>query len=333
VGSSGLACIKCHTFGGKSTPGIQAIDMATMTERLREDWFHRYMLAPTEYRPGTRMPLSFPEGKSVLTSILDGDADRQIDAMWWYLSTGASAKPPTGLDGEAIVLVPEDRPVIYRNFIEGLGPRGIAVGYPERVNLAWDAGSMSLALLWKNDFIDAGKHWVGRGPGFQGPLGDFIVKLDAAVPIARLDAIDAPWPTAPARERGYRFRGYHLDTKGRPTFRYSFDGVDVQDFPTPIPAPSRPPATASESTPDPAEAAGLERRLTVTVSTPTAGLVYRLARGQIHEQSPGVFDVDGRLKLQVAGATCQLVTVDGAQELRVALPESGTANITTSIQW
>ncbi len=41
VGGTGLACIKCHTYDKRGTPGIQAIDMLTMTERLREDWFHR----------------------------------------------------------------------------------------------------------------------------------------------------------------------------------------------------------------------------------------------------------------------------------------------------
>ena len=123
--------------------------MLTMTERLREDWFHRYMLAPTEYRPGTRMPLSFPDGKSALETVFDGDANRQIDALWLYLSQGKDAAKPTGLDAEAIVLTADTKPVIYRNFIEGLGPRGIAIGYPEHVNLAWDAGNMNLAILCK----------------------------------------------------------------------------------------------------------------------------------------------------------------------------------------
>ncbi len=87
------------------------------------------MLAPAAYRPGTRMPLSFPEGKSVLGSVLEGSADAQIKAMWLYLSEGTKGKAPSGLEGEAIVLTADKQPIIYRNFIEGLSPRGIAVGY------------------------------------------------------------------------------------------------------------------------------------------------------------------------------------------------------------
>ncbi len=184
TGSTGLACIKCHTYNKRGTPGIQAIDMLTMTERLREDWFHRYMLAPATYRPGTRMPLSFPEGKSTLTSVLDGHADAQIKAMWLYLSEGTKAKAPSGLEGEAIVLTPDKQPIIYRNFIEGLSPRGIAVGYPERVNLAWDADRMNLALIWKNDFIDASKHGSAAGQASKVPM----VTLPSSLPV------DYRWP-------------------------------------------------------------------------------------------------------------------------------------------
>ncbi len=91
--------------------------------------------------------------------------------MWSYLADGKQAREPIGVQQQLIELVPSSRPTIYRNFIEGLTPRGIAVGYPQGGNLAWDADRLSLSLLWKGAFIDASKHWVGRGPGNQGPLG------------------------------------------------------------------------------------------------------------------------------------------------------------------
>lgn len=321
VGGTGLACIKCHTYNKRGTPGIQAIDMLTMTERLREDWFHRYMLAPTEYRPGTRMPLSFPEGKSVLGTVLDGNADAQIKAMWLYLSEGAKGKAPSGLEGEAIVLTAEKTPIIYRNFIEGLSPRGIAVGYPEHVNLAWDADRLNLALLWKNDFIDASKHWVGRGPGFQGPLGDFVIKLDAGLPIARLADANAKWPelakNQSARELGYRFRGYSLNATGQPTFKYEFESLTITDFYQP-------------------SKDGFERVLTVKSAAAKQGngdnFTLRLARGAI-QNVDGTFVVNGQLKLTVSGAEARIVEVNGAQELRITLPNATEHRVTTKLRW
>jgi hypothetical protein len=56
VGAQGLGCIKCHTFNGRGTPGIQVMDLATMARRLRPEWYYHYMLNPPAFRPGTRMP-------------------------------------------------------------------------------------------------------------------------------------------------------------------------------------------------------------------------------------------------------------------------------------
>ncbi len=70
----------------------------------------------------------------------------------------------------------KDEPVIYRNFIEGAGNRGIAVGYPGGVNLAWSAESMNLALIWRGAFIDAGRHWNSRGGGHETPLGYDVLR-------------------------------------------------------------------------------------------------------------------------------------------------------------
>lgn len=318
VGGNGLACIKCHIYGSKSTPGIQAIDMLTMTQRLKPDWFYRYMLAPNEYRPGTRMPASFPNGKSVFTAVREGNAREQIRAMWLYLAEGPKAKPPTGLDAEPIVLLPESRPVIYRNFIEGLGPRGIAVGYPERINLAWDAGTMNLRLVWKNDFIDASKHWVGRGAGFQGPLGDYVVKLETGVPFAILESADASWPKGSARELGYQFVGYTLNKAGQPTFNYKFGDLAITDFMKPKSADER---------------QGFERHLKVSGTAPHPGLVLRLAKGQTAQSPDGSYVVNGKLHMRLEGVEAKIVSTDDSQELRVVLPESGEVSLRSWMWW
>src|SRR5213078_3627450 len=105
------------------------------------------------------------------------------------------------------------------------------VGYPERVNLAFDANELRLALLWQGAFIDAAKHWTDRGVGFEGPLGDNILKLPSGAPFAVLPTAEAPWPTTPVKEQGYVFRGYRLTPDDRPTFLYTFGQLKVEDFP------------------------------------------------------------------------------------------------------
>ncbi|MEM7312633.1 MAG: family 16 glycoside hydrolase, partial [Planctomycetota bacterium] len=139
VGDKAFACVKCHVFGKTPATGVQAVDLQTMTKRVREDWFHRYLQDPNAYRPGTRMPSGFVDGKSVAPKILEGNPPNQLAAMWAYLGQGSKAGKPSGIGGKQIELVPREFPIIYRNFIEGLSARGIAVGYPESLNLAWDA--------------------------------------------------------------------------------------------------------------------------------------------------------------------------------------------------
>lgn len=309
AGNKGLSCIKCHTAGGKGT-GIRAIDMQSMTTRLREDWFHRYLMDPVKYRPGTRMPSSFPEGKSVLPNLYGGNPSTQVDALWQYLSDGKNARPPVGAEAKLIELAADSRPVIYRNFIEGLSPRGIAVGYPEGIGIAWDANSMSLSQVWKGAFIDASRHWIGRGQGKQPPLGDQILPLESAVPVAELASIDAPWPNKTARKDGYRFLGYRLNSQGQPTFRYRLGEIVVDDTPVPFR--------------DESNQVGIRRELKLSGSA--RNLILRVASANKLVQSGDTYSVDDQYSVQVSSDNLQVVPMDDRKELRLPIRLVTTAD-------
>ncbi len=229
VSGKALACIKCHTFAQYPATGIQAISLTKMHQRLREDWFARYLIDPQKFRPGTRMPGSFVNGVSARRDILKGDPDLQITALWTYLQDGEKAGIPDGLLPDPIELIPKDHPIIYRNFIEGTSPRGIAVGYPEHVNIAWDANDLCLKLIWHGKFIDASKHWRGRGQGKQSPLGIHVMKLEKQTPWAITAQKIESWPEGTARTRGFRFVGYQLDKKQRPTFMYRHNQYEISE--------------------------------------------------------------------------------------------------------
>lgn len=233
VGGQGMSCIKCHTFADKKSTGIQALSLTSMTKRLRDDWFHYYMINPQAYRPGTRMPGGWPNGESQLPMILEGNTAAQIRSIWAYLSDGDKATLPSGLVTGAIELIAFDEPIMYRNFIEGAGSRAIGVGYPEKLNLAFDANEQRLAMIWHNGFMDASRHWSGRGVGYEPPLGDNVVKLPDGVSFAVLPSAADAWPKEKARDLGYQFNGYHLDSKRRPTFMYTVKGIHIEDAPAP----------------------------------------------------------------------------------------------------
>jgi len=208
----------------------------TLVKEAVAEWKRqrREVFVPLTYRPGTRMPTAFPDGKTTLPDILGGSVENQTASIWAFLSEGDQAALPVGLVTGQQEIVAFDEAVIYRNFIEGAGTRAIGVGYPEKLNLAFDANNLRLAMLWYGGFIDANKHWSGRGAGFEGPLGDNILRLPEGAPLAVLESSDTAWPKTPARESGYQFRGYKLGEKMRPAFLYSFDGVAVEDDLRPV---------------------------------------------------------------------------------------------------
>ncbi|MFM7055653.1 MAG: c-type cytochrome [Planctomycetota bacterium] len=317
IGDKALSCIKCHRFDNLAATGLQSLDMTTMTTRLRRDWFHRYLLDPQKYRPGTRMPAAWPGGNSIIPHVLEGDSARQIEAVWRYLLDGRRAKVPSGLERQSIVLTPEQRPLIYRNFIEGLSPRGIAVGFPEKVHFAWDAEHTTVRLIWHGAFIDAAKHWVDRGPGFQSPLGDHVMTLPAGPPIATLSSLDDAWPGGSPRELGYQFRGYRLSPAGLPSFRTSWKDLQLIDTLEPL-----------DNTPD----FGLKRTLDVASTTALRGLWLRIAAGKITEQ-PGGFVCDG-VQYVVTGGLPIVREAGGRQELLVQLADgSPNAKVVVEIRW
>lgn len=337
AGNGGMACVKCHNFGRYPATGIQAINLQTMTRRIREDWFYRYLVDPQKYRPGTRMPTAFVDGVSAVRDIYDGQPDKQMAALWTWLAEGDKAGVPDGVLGETVELTPTDSPILYRNFLEGLSPRGIAVGYPEKAHLAWDAEKMCLALVWHGRFIDAGMHWNGRGSGSQSPLGDHVIKIESTVPLALLDSRDAAWPEKPPRESGYAFRGYNLDSKQRPAFRYDLLKPSGESDAAPLAHITDFPEPGVDL--GPSGEPGFRRSLVVTADSQIDNLYFRAASGTIESSpaDPDLYVVDGQWRVRVKTnppAQAFVRTASGKQELIVPLKlQDGRVEINEEIAW
>jgi mono/diheme cytochrome c family protein len=337
VGAQGFSCIKCHTFAGQRSSGIQALSLTTMTRRLRPEWFYHYLQNPLVYRPGTRMPTAFPDGQTTLPAVLDGTVNGQIAAIWTYLADGDKAQFPVGLVTGKIELIAFDEAVIYRNFIEGAGTRAIGVGYPEKLNLAFDASDMRLALLWQGGFIDAARHWTARGQGFEKPLGDKVLKLPDGPAIAVLSDSHAPWPGRTAKELGLRFGGYRLDDKQRPTFVYSWHDASHPDSRQAVQIEDKPQPVGEQ------DLFAMHRTITATGEAPPGGLWLRAVRaGQIEEIGKGAYKVayriDGQWTLTVSARTKPLLRQqDSEWEILIPLaldgPHSKHAKIELTYDW
>ena len=230
MGADGLNCINCHGLRGHPSTGMPALDLANTLERLQPDWFKRYLLDPDSSRPGTLMPTYFEGGKGTVTEVLGGDADKQIEAILTYLKELDQTRLPVGMEPkEFFDLVPVDRPVLLRTFMEGVGTHAIAVGFPQGIHLAFDALEVRSKLLWKGRFLNAESTWSNRFSPFVHPLSEDLAKLPDAMPLAFLKNRLSAWPAPTGREAGYRMGGFRISPSGEPTFLYSLRGITVEE--------------------------------------------------------------------------------------------------------
>lgn len=209
----GTNCITCHTWGEQRALGIQALDISSLDQRLRPEWFRDYLLNPAIYRPGTLMPPLWPGGQSTVPDVLGGDAERQIAAIWSFIREGEGL--PEGFPDRSagqFELIPSDRPLIQRTFFQGAGTKAILVGFPEGVHLAYDGLGARPAVVWRGAFFDAYHTWFSRHAPFETPLGEEV----STVPET-------------GAETGRRFLGYRLDAGGNPTFLFNDGDREVSE--------------------------------------------------------------------------------------------------------
>ena len=94
----GFSCVSCHGVGEMRPTQVfesEGINFALSGARLRKDYYRRWILNPLRIDPSTKMPVYFDEeGNSPLYDVLDGDTNRQLDAIWHYLLQGKDMIPP-----------------------------------------------------------------------------------------------------------------------------------------------------------------------------------------------------------------------------------------------
>ncbi|RYD62917.1 MAG: c-type cytochrome, partial [Verrucomicrobiaceae bacterium] len=88
AGTEGFGCTTCHGIGDiKPTAAfeVEGVNFKLFPERIREDYYHRWMDNPQAVIPGTKMPRYSQDNKSQRADVLDGDAKKQFEAIWNYL--------------------------------------------------------------------------------------------------------------------------------------------------------------------------------------------------------------------------------------------------------
>ncbi len=88
VSADGFGCTTCHGIGDQKPTAafeVGAVNFALTPDRLREEFYHRWMDNPAGVTPGSKMPRYADGNESQRTDILDGDARKQYQAIWHWL--------------------------------------------------------------------------------------------------------------------------------------------------------------------------------------------------------------------------------------------------------
>ena len=85
----GFGCTDCHGLGDLPPQAVfeaQGINLADVPQRLRYDWYLRWMLHPPRIEPATKMPrYADDRGQTQLNDVLGGQGEEQFQAIWSYL--------------------------------------------------------------------------------------------------------------------------------------------------------------------------------------------------------------------------------------------------------
>jgi cytochrome c2 len=320
VGKQGLGCINCHAWGEYKLQGADGLDLLELPKRLEPGWYHKFLTDPQKLKPGTRMPTAWPNGKSFFPDIQGGDVDRQIDAIWAYLTVGEKGGIPNGLSpSDEYVLIPGDEPIVFRTFVRGVGAHAIGVGFRQRTHVVFDALRVRMALAWTGEFLSAKPAWDGRAGQYASPSGGNVVEFAPGSPLAVLESADQAWPELDENRRsnpeGWRFVGYRFDEKRVPSFVYEYGDIRVEETP---------------GTEYRRDAAVVTRKFRFTADTDVENLYHRVAVGsEIEQDDEGRFVVDGkqRYRLLATPAVKPILRRSGdQQELLVPVEFDETAS-------
>ena len=318
-------CIQCHPIRGESMPGVVGTDLGDVTKRVHPRWFHDFLLNPAALKARTRMPTFFPDGKSQNKALLKGDVEQQIASIWAYLKAGEKQPLPAKiLEAKAknYELIPKDKPIILRTFMEDAGTHAIAVGFPEKVHVAFDAEQVRPALAWKGRFLDAQGTWFIRFAPPADPLGDSLMQFPAGPPVALLEQKQQTWPRSKPDQSNLQFRGYRVDKRGIPVFLYRYQGRDIED---------RLEATGKQT---------LKRKLTIQNSpqgNDSRTLWFRgLAGKTLHAVNPSTMKNDAGLTVSLPAdfaKNSEVRSHDQISDWIIPLPATGNTTIEVTYQW
>jgi len=246
--------------------------------------------------------------------------------LGFYVQAGADLKalhafnsyPPNDQPVTPILINPGSSPKLLRAFLDFNGDNRqrlthtIGVGDPSQVHYVYDLKAGNIACVWRGSFVDATPMWNDRGDGSFKPLGATLFLFNNQ-PLAFLSSANEAFPViakeAEVTPNEYRSKGYVVDDAGRPTFKATYRGLEVEDKVYP-------------------KDNSIVHEVVVKNLEGKTGLYYKLAEGKMISKNPnGAYVIDDKsYYIKITGVTPQIRESKGVQEL--IIPVSGSFSYT-----
>lgn len=147
----------------------------------------------------------------------------------YFVGDEAALTPAGGADP---IFVNASENTILRSFMDLNDTlrltHAVNVGSPQQIHYTYDLEKGFIAQVWRGGFLDASPMWIGRGDGSSRPTGAVQGLGKPVFTIAKLASATSVWPQDTVGSN-YRPHGYRLDKNGAPIFRYSNQGIMVED--------------------------------------------------------------------------------------------------------
>lgn len=266
----------------------------------------------------TRSP-AYPEEKPEGPLMFQGDHGNVAFRNIVYRKlTGENSTPEKSRLVDPILVKAAGKPYLLRSFInykDKLLTHGISVGDPKEINFSYDMKQGALFQIWRGQFANATDLWRSRGEPYQRivPLGSVIVLSDAPSLAVLSDVNTTRWPDSLSFDE-VQAKGYTLDASRLPSFRYSFNNIDVVD---------------QVSVPN---TSGLSR--TITVADAPVNLYIRIVEGRkIELISKDLYTINDRqFYISVSDQFKPVIRqINGSWELLI--PVKSNVPVTYSIIW
>jgi hypothetical protein len=191
------------------------------------------------------------------------------------------------------LLIPGERPIVFRTFLDQVGNHAIAVGFSVGIHAAFDSLKPRWVMGWTGQFLDAESTWDDRFTPLAKTAGNDPIMIQPHIPLQSGKIV---------------FAGYSLDVdSGYPVFNYRINNHPIADTVEP----------STDST------FRLTRKL--QIQNGDEAIWVEVANGRTIMGTEQQWTVDGLLKV-VTSASGRIIKADTIEHLQILVGDSASDN-------